>query len=144
MYPCRAVCGLGSAQHSTDQRAEYRCALPGFSERRWKPGGGERFYMGRLPIYGDPSPEDDIDFDKGESPERPRDSHEDGCPGAWYRCAFVDSLEKYERIILESGVIPNLLADRTHDPLVIAALQYLEAERVNARNHWNDVRDKAK
>lgn len=58
-------------------------------------------------------------------------------------CGFVTSLAKYERIILENGVIPNLLADRTHDPLVIEALQFIEVERVRCRMHQQEVRDAA-
>lgn len=94
--------------------------------------------MGRLPIYGQVEPADDVRID--ENPMRPRDSHDEGCPGAWSRCAFVTSLEKYERIILENGVIPNLLADRTQDSLVIEALQYIETERVNRRAYFQEIR----
>lgn len=99
--------------------------------------------MGRLPIYGEISPEDDLDIKSSENPERPPDSHADGCPGSWTRCAFVESLMKFERLHTEHGFAANLLADRTDDRLVIEALQYLEAERVRARAHWREVRERA-
>lgn len=96
--------------------------------------------MGRLPIYGEVDP-DDVRAEYGERPDAPRDNHDDGCPGSWYRCGFVDSLHKYERTLLESGFASNLLADRTEDRLVIEALQYLEAERVRARAHAQELRN---
>ncbi|MBK8720686.1 MAG: hypothetical protein IPN32_39175 [Deltaproteobacteria bacterium] len=139
-YPCRSWCGLGTTQPQNDQRRDFRCALPGFDESRWRNVPTPRMYMGRLPIY-DPGPEDDVRPD--ESPETPRESHDDGCPGAWYRCAFVASLAKYERLLLEHGFASNLLADRTHDRLVIEAMQYIESERVRAQAHWHEIRSKA-
>jgi hypothetical protein len=90
-------------------------------------------YMGRLPIIGQDVP-DDI------NPERPPDTHDDGCPGSWYRCELANSLAKYERILTDAGFSSNLLADRTDDPLVLEAMQVLEQERVRARAHWAEIR----
>lgn len=97
-------------------------------------------YLGRLPIYGEPEP-DDVRAD--ESPEEPRDNHDDGCPGSWYRCGFVASLAKYERLLLEHGFASNLLADRTQDRLIIEALQYIESERVRAQAHRRELQMKS-
>ena len=97
--------------------------------------------MGRLPIYGEPEPEDDVDIDTGESPERPRDSHDEGCPGAWSRCGFVTSLQKYERFIRDNDTIPNLLLDRCDDPLVLEAIQFIEGERLRWRWHRDGERN---
>lgn len=99
--------------------------------------------MGRLPIYGELEPEDDVRLELSESPERPVDSHDEGCPGAWTRCGFVQSLAKYERLLLDNGFASNLLADRTDDRLVLEALQFIEAERVRARARAQEIRDKA-
>lgn len=113
-------------------RRRMRCALPGFDESLWTIGSTPRLYMGRLPLL--------VTDDPDVNPRRPADDHDDGCPGSWYRCAWADSLAKYERILTESGFSSNLLADRTTDRLVIEALQYIELERVRARNHWSEVR----
>lgn len=139
-YPCRGWCGLGGTQPDDNQRQILRCALPGFHDSRWRDEPTPRRYMGRLPIYGQAEPEDDIL--EGEDPEHPKDSHEEGCPGAWYRCAFVRSLQKYERLLLGDNFQSNLLANRCEDRLVLEALQFIESERVRARAYWNLEREK--
>jgi len=87
--------------------------------------------MGRLPVIGQ-----DVDFD----PRCPPEDHDNGCPGAWYRCDFANSLERYERLLTESGFASNMLADRTDDRLIIEAMQYIERERLRARAHWAETR----
>lgn len=72
--------------------------------------------------------------------ERPPDDHEDGCPGAWYRCVFVRSLEKYERLLGESTFSSNVLLDRTDDRLVLEATQCLETHRLRKRQQDNEQR----
>jgi hypothetical protein len=96
--------------------------------------------MGRLPIYGELTEEDDVRSEHGEDPMRPRDSHEEGCPGAWVRCEFVLSLSKYERIIRDTDVISSPLLDRTDDPLVLEATQFIETERVRRQAHWQQIK----
>ena len=141
IYSCRGWCGMGTAQPDMATRRALRCALPGISEERWGDGSeAPREYMGRLPIYGQVEPDDDVRIEFGETPQAPRDSHADGCPGAWIRCGFAQSIEKYERLLLEHGFQSNLLADRTHDRLVIEALQFIESERVRARAHHDEQR----
>lgn len=109
------------------QRQHYRCALPGFSRSLWSQNDHRSFYMGRLP-----DPEDQL------NPQEPPESLEEGCPGAWYRCAFVRSLLPYERTSSTDGVLnENLRLTRCTDPLVLDAIQYLETERTRARNHDN-------
>lgn len=82
--------------------------------------------MGRLPLL----PND---------PPRPKEDHEDGCPGAWYRCAFVLSLHKYARLLTDNGFSDNLLLSRSDDRLLLEALSYYEAERLAARVHDQEV-----
>lgn len=55
---------------------------------------------------------------------------DEGCPGAWYRCAFVGSLIKYRGGQHES---PYLRA--CTDRLVWDALQYLESEQAKCAEH---------
>lgn len=118
--------------------------MPGFDESRWLPGETPRPFMGRLPIYGELELADDVRLDLNEAPDKPRDSHDEGCPGAWYRSAFVQSLAKYERLMTEHNFASNLLADRCEDRLVLEALQYLESERLRARAHSQSLRSQTK
>jgi hypothetical protein len=127
-YPCEAICVSGG-NYVHGQRREYRCALPGFPRSEWK--GTTRhvgIHMGRLPIL-QPTQED-----LGVNLQAPPEMHDEGCPGAWYRCDFVRSLWKYERLMTDSGYSPNIMLDRCDDPLVLEAIQYLENERLRARS----------
>jgi hypothetical protein len=84
--------------------------------------------MGALPV-----------LDGLEASEEPKESHEDGCPGAWYRSRFALSLGPYERSVSEQGAYSeNLLLSRCDDPLVLEAIQYLEQERARARAHLRE------
>lgn len=66
--------------------------------------------------------------------KHPKESHDDGCPGAWYRCGFVLSLHKYERLLSEHGFSENLLlSSRSDDRLLLEALSYYEREKLRAR-----------
>jgi hypothetical protein len=133
-HSCAGWCGLGLPEENIEQRRAFRCALPGFDETQWGDGRqAMRLYMGRLPIVGQDVPED-------VNPDRPPDDHEDGCPGAWYRSEFANSLARYERILTEHGFSSNLFADRCDDRLVLEALQCIEQERVRARSHWAEAR----
>ncbi len=83
--------------------------------------------MGRLPVYG------------ANPCEEPKETHDEGCPGAWYRTRFVRSLIPYERVSSSDGVLSeNIRLSRCDDPLVIDAVQYLEIERARARSHFQD------
>ncbi len=110
------------------EQAKLRCALPGFPERQWGPTI-DSYHMGALPVLAGPV----------EHSETPPESHEDGCPGAWYRCGFVSSLLPYERSVSEGGgYSENLRLSRCTDPLVLDAIQYLEHERARARSHQRE------
>lgn len=133
LYPCAAICGLTqSSPGEIDERCRLRCALPGFSEANWGPAdSAPREYMGKLPVVGN----DEIAacVERDENPDAPPDTHEDGCPGAWYRCGFVRSLIKYERLLGDSVFSSNVLLDRCTDRLVIEATQYIEFQRMRKR-----------
>lgn len=81
--------------------------------------------MGRLRVVGD--------YD-----EHPPESHDEGCPGAWYRCAFVLSLHKYERLLTKSGFSENLLSSQSTDWLLLEALAYYEREKLAARAYHEE------
>lgn len=65
---------------------------------------------------------------------------ESGCPGGWYRTAFVNSvLRYYRRQCGERGRIPNRLLEACDDELVIEAVEYMEACEdtwANAHERW--------
>jgi len=126
-YPCEASC-VSRGKWVRQKRREYRCALPGFRESDWLEPRHYGVHMGRLPILN-PTIEQ-----MGMNLQAPPEEHDEGCPGAWYRCGFVRSLWKYERLMTESGFSPNILLDRCEDTLVIEAIQYLENERLRARS----------
>lgn len=54
--------------------------------------------------------------------------NETGCPGAWVRSPFVESLRRYYRRRTEKGDrVENPALTQSTDPLVAAAVQVLEA-----------------
>jgi hypothetical protein len=62
-------------------------------------------------------------------PGKPREDIEDGCPGAWYRTDFVDSVDRYTRRRTKGGGrVPSPPFDRAPWQ-VQAAVLYLEAEQ---------------
>jgi hypothetical protein len=121
-YPCDGYCQQ-AGRWLDDKRGLFRCALPGFDERRWDSETKGGFHMGGLPILDGP-----------DASQEPKESHDEGCPGAWYRSRFAASLMAYERPVSEHGVYSeNPLLTRCDDPLVLEAIQYLEHERARAR-----------
>jgi hypothetical protein len=88
--------------------------------------------MGRLRVLNDTREPD---------PESPSEWTTDGCPGAWYRCAWALSVSHYERLLTDGGFSENLHLTRSDDRLLLDAVAYLEMERIRARN--NDDRKRA-
>lgn len=61
--------------------------------------------------------------------EHPPEPFTEGCPGAWYRSPFLQSLIRYMRQENRS----NPLLDRCDDPLVHAAIVEYERQCAHAR-----------
>ena len=98
------------------------CVLPGYDTSTWPKGQPcKRVWMGRGRDYARES--------KGGDWAAPHEPIADtGCPGAWYRTAFMRSLDPYYRRRTEGGGrIENPAFSRCDDPLVIEAIQTLEA-----------------
>lgn len=93
--------------------------------------------MGRLPILGQSNVRQFMK-DEGGDPAAPAEPNDDGCPGGWYRSGFAMSVMPYERTIMDGSIASNPLLDRCDDPLVLAATQYIEAQRLRHRHYWND------
>lgn len=89
--------------------------MPGYMGRRAEPGlkevGGRRV-----------------------NPKLPLDDPADGCPGAWVRCRFIDSLHDFLRARTEhGGRVPNPFLDACEDELVWQLVLYAEGEQ---ERHW--------
>lgn len=56
----------------------------------------------------------------------PPEPFEDGCPGSWYRCRFVESLLRYQRPHANGVFSSNPHLDRCDDGLVHAAVRLWE------------------
>jgi hypothetical protein len=70
---------------------------------------------------------------------KPREDIEDGCPGAWYRTPFVDSVDRYTRDSVKGG-------GRVDNPFftsapwqVQAAVIHLEREEARCRAYIDGV-----
>lgn len=125
-------------------RRKLRCALvrrgvPPIPQDDWHENlNPRRAHMGRLPIL------DHERFHEVQNPRAPEESHEHGCPGAWYRCKFSQSIRPYERLFNpQGGFSSNVLLERTDDPLVIEATQFLENEvlrryATDSELRWSD------
>jgi hypothetical protein len=62
-------------------------------------------------------------------PGKPREDIEDGCPGAWYRTAYVDSVDRYARERTKGGGRVDNPAFTHASWQVQAAVMYLETEQ---------------
>lgn len=104
----------------------------------------DRQAMYGCPVVGRGVAENPIEVHMGApDPEcrdaKPFEDPEDGCPGAWYRCAWVGSVMAYARPIDKNGAFgSNPRLDREDDRLVLDAVLYYEHEvqchRANAEN----------
>lgn len=87
--------------------------------------------MGRLRVLNDP---------QEPNPAEPGEWTTDGCPGSWYRSAWALSVQRYERPLLEGGFSENLHLTRSADRLLLDAVDWLETQRLLARNHYDRKR----
>lgn len=136
-----------------DVRSARACKLPGLPIVDCKPSADQLLmptfgsaYRGRYPdralsgttILGLPI---------GDPPfapnwEKPPEDPEDGCPGAWYRTPWVDSIDKYTRSRDDHGGRNDPLRPHEHcspsspiegrDWLIADAVRYLEIEEDRA------------
>lgn len=107
------------------EQARRCCALPGFNVGTWTGDRLVRIHMGRGRDYSREG--------KGDWAAPTERIDETGCPGAWYRTAFVDSILRYYRRCDRNGNrIENPLLTRCDDELVLEAVRTLEAYEDNA------------
>lgn len=110
----------GSDRVSKSAQADHNCARPDFDTSTWTGKRLDRRYMGANPRYD----REGKDKDWPAPEEKPEET---GCPGAWYRTDFFDSVHRYYRNKdANGGRIANRALDICDDPLVIEAINTLE------------------
>ena len=111
----------GSSLLAVDTQTRWCCTLPGFDRSLWEADPGvDGEHMG--------APRDYDQEGKTSDWDRPREPAAAGCPGAWYRTAFIGSLFKFmRRVDGNGGRIENPELTRCDDPLVREAVAELEA-----------------
>jgi len=120
-FSCAALCRKqGTAQLVPYAQAARNCALPGFNVGTWTGDRLVRIHMGRGRDYSREG--------KGDWAAPAERIDETGCPGAWYRTAFVDSVLRYYRRRDRNGNrIENPLLTRCTDELVLEAIRAIES-----------------
>lgn len=131
-YECRSTCFAGGESDAARRRS-WRCTLTDWEPSRWgawTPSGSEAWgpYMGATPAIADGP----IGLDE------PPESHEDGCPGGWYRGRFAISLLRYERPFCDGTFSGSALLDRCSDPLVLECVRYYERQLIASRSFRQD------
>lgn len=130
-FACAHTCRRqGTNKLDLERQAAWCCALPGYDRRAWRPYRLPVVYMGAPPRFD----REGINGDWNAPHERP---DEDGCPGAWYRTAFLESVLRYRRRPNgNGGRVPNRLLDLCDDELVIEAVEQMEAYEDAWRSEW--------
>lgn len=120
LFPCAHLCRRPCSNKLVPAaQAARNCALPWFDQRTWTGTKVRPRWMGRAARL-------DID-ERGAEARPPENIEDEGCPGAWYRTPFVESLLRYRRRPCEGGArVANAFLDRCQDELVLEATQLME------------------
>jgi hypothetical protein len=132
-FQCTRDCQLDDGTWSAAARSSRACGLPGLPPAPRTPTVAGLLdpprsnpYMGR---YASKPLDALVQLGLRNKPGKPREDIEDGCPGAWYRTAYVDSVDRYTRARTKGG-------GRVHSPpfndapwQVQSAVLYLESEQ---------------
>ena len=112
--------------------------LPGFDVSTHTPLVNAKGKRHALPLVWMGRPRDHLNVGKTQDWAQPYEPiAETGCPGAWYRTPWMRSLDRYYRRRTESGDrIDNPALTRCEDPLVLEAVQALEAFEDAAHNEY--------
>jgi len=68
--------------------------------------------------------------------QHPAESFDDGCPGGWYRCQFVHSLDPYLPTPSGQGLMESPLVGPGSPRLILEAVQMYKRERAAADAHY--------
>lgn len=137
-YDCARDCQTSSGEWRDDVRRSRGCALAGVHPVERKPTARALYqikigsaYMGR---YRDRSLKGEKVLGLDQRPETPFEDPAIGCPGAWYRTPFVDSIFPFLRHrTREGGRVDNPAFTRADWQTQQAVMQFeLEEERALA------------
>lgn len=119
----------GSDKLDPEQRAAHCCALADYDTNQWTASDIRHVHMGAPANYE----AEGVDSAWQHPPENVED---DGCPGSWYRCQFIQSLLPYRRLQDGNGGRINHHAyNDVTDPFVKTCLRELELEESAAESH---------
>lgn|GEM_PF-4537582 len=129
-YRCERWCLLGQ-EENVELREQWRCSLLGFDPAEW---GRDRMvgpYMGKHAEHrGGRLVEDPLEL---------AEDHDEGCPGGWYRSRWALSVLPYQRPYSQGTFSENIRLSRSHDPLVLEAVEYHEQETLRAQAHYLEL-----
>lgn len=140
LFACQNECRKpGGYKFRLSEQTDRNCILPGFDLSTWT---GERLVQIRMGAPPEYEREGKNDHDtRGPWHEPYEDISEEGCPGAWYRTPFVESLLRYYRRRDDQGNrVPNPALDRCEDHLVHEAVLELEHHEDAWRAEWDECR----
>lgn len=106
--------------------------MPGFDRSKWGSKIVRLHHMGRSRVTDEKDPEC--------GHPHPLETHEEGCPGSWYRSAFALSVIPYLRNLHQGGYSENLRLTRCTDRLVLDAVAYYERMQLSARRYFDEAR----
>ena len=105
----------------THERAARNCALPDFDVRTWQSTKLYQIHMGEPPDYAGQL------AGRSDWSQPYEDFEHEGCGGAWYRTAWVQSLLRYRRRPMEGGGrVSNPLLDRCDDEWLLEVIAEME------------------
>jgi hypothetical protein len=137
-YSCTRDCKTKQGDWDRARRAARGCTRPDLPRVEWSITARELYtiptinpictdvHMGRAPI-------DAVEVPGNNSATHPAEPASDGCPGGWYRTAYVGSVIPYLRRRTDGGGrVSNPVFDRANHLIQAAAL---EVEREQERWH---------
>lgn len=122
-YECERFCQGADGSWKDKIRETYRCSRLDLEPVEWVPlervvGKIRTLYQGRA-----------RDRKFGHRWTIPPEDPDGGCPGGWARSRFLASVLAYYRKRTEGGGrVPNRLYNTCDDPIILAAIEYLEHE----------------
>lgn len=142
-FKCSDLCRRqGTNELDAGEQALRRCALPSVNRGTW--ANDEEVVL--VPIHLGAPPRFDREGKDADPSEphlrdwyKPLEPTDEGCPGAWYRTAFMVSLLRYYRARDEhGGRVSNPALDQSTDHLVHEAIRELELHEDSAFGDYLD------
>lgn len=144
LFSCAVECRRKAALDPVAQ-AERNCCLPGVDTGTWTGEALVNIRMGAPPDYSREGAEEShaTRATLGEWATPNEDIEAGGCPGAWYRTPFVQSLQRYRRDRDEQGGRIDNPALARADDFVIDCINAMEGFEDEARAEYLAARHRA-